>query len=168
MAEESGISILFGLTVVFCFFCRGREVGIGDMEWDIFWFVWGRGCFVAATLASSSSDDVGDDDVRRVIFWGMGSKWKPFIANRDADDRVFVINWDHNCFVVDVDDVRGLSWSPSGPVVLNIEMSALDKGSEEVELIVVGMHLDEDDAVVGAQGEDSRGSESCAGEFMID
>ena len=30
--EESSIGILFGLIVVFCFFCGGRGIRIGDVE----------------------------------------------------------------------------------------------------------------------------------------
>jgi len=162
--EESGVSVLFGLVIIFCFFCGGRGIGIGDMEQDIFWFLGGRCCFIAATLASSTNRD---DMVGR-ISGGMGSKWKPFIFDRNSENRFFVINWDHDCFVINVDGVKGFSWLPSGPVELDVKVSTLDKGSEEVELIVVSMHMDENDPIVGAQGEDSRGDESCAGEFMID
>ena len=103
-----------------------------------------------------------------VILRGMGSKWESFIFNRDSEDRLFIINWDHDCFMVDVDGIKGFSWLPSGPVELDVEVSMLDESSEEIELIVVGMHADEDDPIVSAQGEDSRGGESCAGEFMVD
>jgi len=166
--EESGVGVLFGLVVVFDFFCGGSGVGVGDMKWNVFRFCGGNGCLVAAALASSAS---GDDVVCRisgVILRGMGSKRKSFIFDRDPEDRFFVINWDHNCFMVDVNGIKGLSWSPSGPVELDIEVSTLDEHSEEVELIVVGMHADENDSIVGAQGEDSRGSESCTGEFVVD
>jgi len=69
--------------------------------------------------------------------------------------------------VVDVDGVEGFSWLPSGPVELDVKMSTLDKGSEEGELVVVSVHADEDDSIVGAQGEDGRGGKSCTGEFMV-
>jgi len=72
-------------------------------------------------------------------------------------------NWDHDCFMVDVDGVKGFSWLPGGPVELDVKMSTLDKGSKEVELIVVSMHADKDDSIVGTQGEDGRGGESHAG-----
>ena len=94
------------------------------------------------------------------------SSWS--FRNTSPDDRVFVINWDHDCFVVDFNGVLSSSWSPSGPVVSDVKMSTLDECSEEVELVIVGVHADEDDAIVGAQGEDSRGSKSCTGEFMVD
>jgi len=103
-----------------------------------------------------------------VILRGMGSKWKPFIFDGNPENRLFVINWDHDCFMVDIDGIKGFSWSPSGPVELDVEVSTLDEGSEEVELIVVSMHADEDDAIVGAQGEDSRGGKSCTGELVVD
>ena len=84
------------------------------------------------------------------------------------EDRVFIINWDHDCFMVNVDGVESFSWSPRGPVIGDVKVSTADEGTEEVELIVVGMHADEDDTVISAQGEDGRGGESCTGEFMMD
>ena len=159
--EESGIGILFGLVIVFCFFDGSKGVGVGDVKWNVFRFLRGNGCFIAAASASSTS---GDDDVEGgcglwLILRGMGSKWKSFIIDWDPDDRVFVINWDHDCFMVDVNGF-GVFSSPCSPVILDVEMSTSNKGSEEVELIVVGMHADEDDSVIGAQGEDGRGGES--------
>ena len=165
--EESSIGVLLGLVVVFCFFDGSRGVRVGDMKWNVFRFFWGNGCFVAATLASSASRDNMVGGVSGVILRGMGSKRESFIFNRDPEDRFFIINWDHDCFMVDVDGVKGLSWSPSGPVELDIEVSVLDKGSKEVELIVVSMHADKDDSIVGAQGEDGRGGESCTGELVV-
>jgi len=90
----------------------------------------------------------------------MGSEWKSLKVDVGPEDRVFVINWDHDCFVVDVDGFKGFSRSPGGPVVTDVEVSLSNKGSEEVELVVVGMHADEDDSIVSAQGEDGRGGES--------
>ena len=132
------------------------------MKWSIFHFCSGSGRFVAAAFASSAS---GDDDIERgcgsrLILRGMGSKWKSFEIDMGPEDRVFVINWDHDCFVVDVDGVEVFSRSPSGPVVADVKVSLSNKGSEEVELIVVGMHADEDDSIIGTQGEDGRGGES--------
>ena len=166
--EESGVGVLLGLVVISCLFCRIRGVGVGDMEWDLFWFLRDSCCFVAATLTSSANRDEVVGRVSGVVLGGMGSKWKSFIFDRNPENRLFVINWDHDCFVVNVDGIKGFSWSPSGPVELDVEVSTLDECSEEVELIVVGMHADEDDSIVGTQGEDSRGGESCAGEFMVD
>jgi len=167
-AEESGIGILFRSVVVLNFFCGGRGIRVGDVEWGVFWFLRSSCCFVAATVASSINwDDVGCG-VSGVILRGIGSKWKSFIFDWDPEDRLFVINWDHNYFVVDVNGIKGFSWLPSGPMELDVEVSALDKGSEEVELIVVSVHADEDDSIVGAQGEDGGGGESCAREFVVD
>ena len=166
--EESSVGVLFRLVVVFDFFCGGNGVGIGDVKWNVFRFLGGIGCFVAATLASSASRDDVVCRISGVILRGMGSERESFIFDRDPEDRLFVINWDHDCFVIDVDEVKGFSWSPSGPVELNVKVSLLDEGSKEVELIVVGMHADEDNSIVGAQGEDSRGGKSCTGELMVD
>jgi len=140
------------------------------VKWNVFRFFGGNGCFIAAASASSAS---GDDDVKRgcglgLILRGMGSEWKSFEIDVGPEDRIFVINWDHDCFMVDVNGVEVFSRSPSGPVVANVEVSLSNKGSEEVELIVVGMHVDEDDSIVGTQGEDGRGGKSCAGEFVVD
>jgi len=164
--DESGIGVLLGLVVVFCFFSGVNGVGVGDMEWDVFRFV---GCFVAATFASSANrDDVERSCGSRLILRGVGSKWDSLVVDLKPEDRVFIINWDHDGFVVDVDGVKVVSWSPSGPVIGDVEVSSSDERSKEVELIVVGMHADEDDAVVGTQGEDCRGGEAYAGEFMVD
>jgi len=153
---------LLGLVVVFNFFDGSRGVGVGDVKWNVFRFFSGSGCFIAAASASSTS---GDDDVERgcrlwLISRGMGSKWKSFKIDVGPEDRVFVINWDHDCFMVDVNGFETFSRSPSGPVVPDVKVSLSNKGSEEVELIVVGMHADEDDSIVSAQGEDGRGGES--------
>jgi len=157
--DESGVSVLFGLIVVFCFFDGSEGVGVGDVKWNVFRFV---GCLVAATLASSAS---GDDDIEGgcgsgLISRGMGSEWHSFIIDVGPEDRVFVINWDHDGFVVDINGVEGFSWSPSGPVICDVEMSTSDEGAEEVEIVVVGVHVNENNPVVGAKGEDGRGGES--------
>jgi len=159
---------LFRLVVILCFFDGSRGVGVGDVKWNVFRFLGGSSCFVAAALASSAS---GDDVVCRtsgVILRGMGSERESLIFDWNPEDRLFVINWDHNCFVVDVNGIKDFSWSPSGPVVLDVEVSTFDKGAEEVESVVVGMHADEDDSIVGTQGEDSRSGKSCTGELMVD
>jgi len=132
------------------------------VKWNVFRFFRGNGCFIAAASASSTS---GDDNVKRgcgsgLISRGMGSEWKSFEIDVGPEDRIFVINWDHDCFMVDVDGVKVFSRSPSGPVVADVEVSLPNEGSEEVELIVVGMHVDEDNSIVGTQGEDGRGGKS--------
>jgi len=132
------------------------------VKWNTFCFFGGKGCLIAAVSTSSAS---GDNDIE----WGcgsglisrwMGSEWKSFEIDVGPEDRIFVINWDHDCFMVDVDGVKVFSRSPSGPVVTDVKMSLSNKGSEEVELIVVGMHADEDDSIISTQGEDGRGGES--------
>jgi len=160
---------LFGRIVIFCFFDWGKRVGVGDMERDFFWSLGCDCCFVAATVASSTNGHVVEGGCGSgLISRGMGSKWKSFIIDVGPEDRFFVINWDHDCFMVDVNGVEGFSWSPSGPVIGDVKMSSADEGAKEVELVVVGVHADEDDAIIGAQGEDGRGGESCAGELVVD
>jgi len=155
------------LVIIFGFFDGGNEVGVGDVKWNIFRFV---GCLVAATFASSAS---GDDDVKGgcrsgLISRWMGDEWESFVVDMGSEDRVFIINWDHDGFVVDVNGVEGFSWSPSSPMIHDIEMSTSDEGAKEVEIIVVGVHANENNPVVGPKGEDGRGGESCVGEFMMD
>ena len=165
--KESGVGVLLRLVIVLCFFGGSSGIRVGDMEWNVLCFIRVSGCFIPATLASSASGDNVVGGTSGVILRGMGSKRESLIFDRDPEDRLFVINWDHDCFMVDVDGVKGLSWSPSGPVELDVKVSMLDECSEEVELIVVGMHADEDDSIVSTQGEDGRGGESCAGELVV-
>jgi len=131
------------------------------VKWNIFCFLGGKGCFVAATLASSANgDDVEGGCRSGLISRRVGSEGGSLIVNNGPEDRVFVINWDHDCFMVNVNGVKGCSRLPGGPVIGNVEVSTFDEGSEEVELIVVGVHADEDDSIIGAQGEDGRSGES--------
>jgi len=64
------------------------------MKWNVFHFLRGDGCLIAAASASSTS---GGDNVERscgsgLILRGMGSKRESFIFDRDPEDRLFVIN----------------------------------------------------------------------------
>ena len=159
--DKSGVGVLLGLVVVFDFFDGGRGVGIGDVKWNVFRFLGGSSCFVAATAAKTfKGHGVERGWGSWLISRGVVSKWKSFVVDIESEDRVLVINWDHDCFMVDVDGVEGFSWFPGGPVVRDVEMSTLDKGSEEIEIIVVGVHANENNPVVGAKGEDGRGGES--------
>jgi len=158
--EESGVGVRFGLAI-FGVVCRGEGVGIGDVKWSIFRFLGGNSCLVAATLASSVKGGVVERGcVSGLILRGVGSKWKPFIVDLEPEDRVIVVDWDHEGFVVDVDGVEGFSWPPGGPMISDIEVSATDEGAEEVEIIVVGVHANENNPVVGAKGKDGRGGKS--------
>jgi len=157
--EESSVGVCFGL-IIFGFFCRGEGVGVGDVEWNNFRFLGGSGCLVAAAAAKTCKGDVVEGSWwSGLISGGMGCKWKSFVVDVDPEDRIFVISWDHDGLMVDVDGVESFSWFPDGPVIYDVEVSSLDKGSEEVEIIVVGVHANENNPVVGAKGEDGRGSE---------
>ena len=119
MVEESSVGVLLGLVIVFCFFGGSEGIGVGDVKWNVFHFLGGSGCFVAAALASNAS---GDDDIKRgcrsgLISRGMGSEWKSFIIDVGPEDRVFIINWAHDCFMVNVDGIKGFPWLPGGPVL---------------------------------------------------
>jgi len=141
--------------------CRGRGVGVGDVKWNIFRFLGGNGCLVAATFASSAKGGVVERGCGSgLISRWVGSKWKSFVVDVDSEDRILAINWDHDCFMVDVDGVKGFSWSPSGPMVDDVEVSSTDEGAEEVEIIVVGVHANENNSVICAEGEDGRSGES--------
>jgi len=134
------------------------------VKWNVFCFLG-----VAATVASSANGDgvkwsCGSGLVSR----GMGCEWESFVIDVGPEDRVVVVDWHHNGFVIDVDRVKGFSWSPSGPVVSDVEVSASNKGSEEMEMVAVGVHANENNPIVGTKGEDGGGGESCAGEFMVD
>jgi len=156
--DESGVGVGFGL-IIFDFFCGSEGVWVGDVEWSVFRFLGS-----AATVASSANGDNVEWSCRSgLVSRGMGCEWESFVVDVGSEDRIFVINWDHDCFVVDVDGVKGFSWSPSGPVIGDVEVSSTDEGSKEVEIIVVGVHANENNPVVGAKGEDGRGGESCAG-----
>jgi len=131
------------------------------VKWNIFRFLGGSGCLVAATLASSAKGGVVKwGCCSGLISRGMGCEWESLVVDVGSEDRVIVVDWDHDGFVVDINGVKGFSWSPSSPMVRDIEVSTLDKCSEEVEMIVVGVHANENNSVVGAKGEDGRGGES--------
>ena len=121
----------------------------------------GNGCLVAATLASSVKGVVVEWSCRSgLVSRGMGSKWKSFVVDVGPEDRVIVVDWDHDGFVVDVDGVEGFSWSPGSPVVRDVEVSTSDECSEEVEIVVVGVHANENNPVVGTKGKDGGGGKS--------
>jgi len=90
----------------------------------------------------------------------MWDKWKCFVFDGNLEDRFFIINWDHDCFMVDVDGILGFSRSPGSPVKLDVKVSLLNEHSKEVELVVIGVYADENDTIVSAQGKDSRGGKS--------
>ena len=134
------------------------------MKWNIFRFLG-----VTATVASSANgDDIERSCGSGLVSRGVGGKWHPFIVDVGSEDGVIVVDWDHNGFMVDINGVESFSWSPSGPVISDVEVSTFDEGSEEVEMIVFGVHANENNSVVGAKGEDGRGGKTCAGEFMVD
>jgi len=153
--DKSGVGVCFGL-VIFGVVCRGEGVWVGDVEWNVFRFLGS-----AATVASSSNgDNIEWSCGSGLVLRGMGCEWESLVVDVGPEDRFIVVNWNHDGFVVDVNGVKGFSWSPSSPVVRDIEVSTLDEGAEEVEIIVVGVHANENNSVVGTKGEDGRGGES--------
>jgi len=153
--NESGVGVGFGL-IAFGVVSRGERVWVGDVKWNVFRFLGS-----VATVASSANGDIVEWSCRSgLVSRGMGCEWESLVVDVGSEDRVIVVDWDHDGFVVDVNGVKGFSWSPSSPVVRNVEVSTSDKCSEEVEIIVVGVHANENNPVVGAKGEDGRGGES--------
>jgi len=153
--NKSGVGVDFGL-IVFDFFCRSEGVWVGDVEWNIFRFLGS-----AATVASSANGDNVEWSCRSgLVSRGVGCEWKSLVIDVGSEDGVIVVDWDHDGFMVDVNGIRGFSWSPSSPVVHDVEVSTLDESTEEVEIIVVGVHANENNSVVGAKGEDGGSSES--------
>jgi len=153
--NKSGVGVGFGL-IAFDFFCGSEGVWIGGVEWNVFRFLGS-----AATVASSANgNNVEWSCGSGLVSRGMGCEWESFVIDVGPEDRVIVVDWDHDGFVVDVNGVEGFSWSPSSPVVRDVEVSTSDEGTEEVEIIVVGVHANENNSVVGAKGKDGRGGES--------
>ena len=153
--DKSIIGVGFGL-IVFDFFCGSEGVWVGGVEWNVFRFLGS-----VATVASSANGDNVEWSCRSgLVLRGMGCERESLVVDVGPEDRVIVVDWDHDGFVVDVNGVKGFSWSPSGPVVCDVEVSTSDKCSEEVEIIVVGVHANENNSVVGAKGKDGRGGKS--------
>ena len=62
-------------------------------------------------------------------------------------------------------DVCGIfSWHKVCPMEIEVMLSLIDKGAKEVEVVSSGVHVDEDNTVFSAQGEDSEGGETIATE----
>jgi len=153
--DKSSVGIDFGL-IVFSFFCRSEGIWVGDVEWNVFHFLGS-----AATVASSTNgDNVEWSCGSGLVSRGIGCEWESLVVDVGSEDRVIIVDWDHDGFMVDVNGVEGFSWSPSSPVVCDVEVSTSDEGTEEVEIIVVGVHANENNSIVCAKGEDGGGGES--------
>jgi len=153
--DKSSVGVGFRL-IVFNFFNGSKGVWVGDVEWNVFRFLGS-----AATVASSANGDrVEWGCWSRLVPRGVGCEWESLVVDVGSEDRVIVVDWDHDGFMVDVNGIEGLSWSPSSRVVRDVKVSTSDKCSEEVEMIVVGVHANENNSVVGTKGKDGRGGES--------
>ena len=138
------------------------------MKWGVFWSLGGRWGLIAAIIARFINGDNVGCWVTGMVLRGVWGKEKCFVFDRNPEDRFFIINWDHDCFVVDINGIKGFSGSPGGPVELDVKVTTLDKGSKEVEVVFMGVYADKDDTIVSVQGEDGRGSEACIGELVVD
>jgi len=153
--DKSSFGVGFGL-IVFDFFNGSEGVWVGDVEWNVFRFLGS-----AATVASSANGDNVEWCCRSgLVSRGMGCERESLVIDTGSEDGVIVVDGDHDGFVVDVNGVESFSWSPSSPVVRDVEVSTSDEGTEEKEIVVVGVHANENNSVVGAKGKDGRGGES--------
>ena len=65
-------------------------------------------------------------------------------------------------------DVCGVfSWHEVRPMEIEVMLLSIDEGTKEVEVVSSGVHADEDDTMLGAQGEDGRGGETVAAEVGV-
>ena len=65
-------------------------------------------------------------------------------------------------------DVCGIfSWHEVCPMEIEVMLLSIDEGTKEVEVVSSGMHADEDDTMLGAQGEDSGGGEAVTMEVGV-
>ena len=65
-------------------------------------------------------------------------------------------------------DVCGVfSWHEVCPMEIEVVLSLVDEGAKEVEVISSGVHADEDNTMLGAQGEDSGGGEAVTMEVRV-
>jgi len=84
------------------------------------------------------------------------------LRNSSSEYGVLVFHWYGDGFMGDVCGI--FSRHEVCPMEIEVMLSSVDKGSEEVEVISSGVHTDEDDTVFGAQGEDGRGRKAIATE----
>ena len=59
------------------------------------------------------------------------------------------------------------SWHEVRPMEIEVVLLSVDEGTKEVEVVSSGVHADEDDTMLGAQGEDSGGGETVATEVWV-
>ena len=65
-------------------------------------------------------------------------------------------------------DVCGIfSWHEVCPMEIEVVLLSIDEGTKEVEIVSSGVHADEDDTMLGAQGKDSGGGEAVATEVGV-
>ena len=59
------------------------------------------------------------------------------------------------------------SWHKVCPVEIEVVLSSVNECAKEVEIISSSVHADEDNTMLGAQGEDSGGGEAVATEVGV-
>ena len=65
-------------------------------------------------------------------------------------------------------DVCGVfPWHEVRPMEIEIVLLSVDEGAEEVEVVSSGVHTDEDDTMLGAQGKNGGGGETIATEVGV-
>jgi len=95
--------------------------------------------------------------------------WHWVMEGSGSDGRVeesnIVVNRDDDSFVGNVGCI--LSRHEAGPVEVDVVLLFINKGSKEVEVIVSGMGLDKDNAIVCSKSEYSGGREPMASEVGV-
>jgi len=80
------------------------------------------------------------------------------LRNSSSEYGVFTFDWDLDGFVGNVCGI--FSWHEVCPMEVDVMLSSVDKGSKEVEVVSHCVHVDKDDTVFSAQGEDGGGGEA--------
>ena len=82
------------------------------------------------------------------------------LMNLSSEYGVLVFHWYGDRFMGDVCGV--FSRHEVCPMEIEVVLSSVDKGSKEVEVVSSSVHIDENNTVFGAQGEDGGGRKAIA------
>jgi len=82
------------------------------------------------------------------------------LMNSSSEYGVLVFHWYRDRLMSDVCGI--FSRHEVCPIKIEVVLPLVDEGSEEVEVVSSSMHMDEDDTVFSAQGEDGGGRKAIA------
>jgi len=82
------------------------------------------------------------------------------LRNSSSEYGVLVFHWYGDRFMGDVCGI--FSRHEVCPMEIEVVLSSVDKGSKEVEVVSSSVHIDENNTVFGAQGEDGGGRKAIA------